>query len=93
MARGSFQDRIRSAFRKTFKTAHGQTVLMYLYEHCHGNQSTFPQSGNSLELAFNEGKRMALLLILEQMKEEDLALREMYKAYNEEKIREGMIDE
>jgi hypothetical protein len=93
MARGAFQDRIRNAFRKTFKTAHGTTTLMYLYEHCFGNQSTFPQSSDPYRHAFNEGMRMALLLILEQLKEDDVQLREQYKLYNEERQREAVGNE
>ena len=97
MARGSKDDRIRNAFRKTFKTAHGKTVLMHLYEKLFGNQSTFPKSCDPYAHAFNEGQRMALLMIVEELREQDWELRKMYEEhinerYNEE-MRKGMIDE
>lgn len=85
-----YQSRIRASFRKVFETPAGQDVIAYLYERCHGNQSTFPQSGNSHELAFNEGKRMAYLMIMDQLREEDSDVRKAYRLHTDEKLREEM---
>ncbi len=93
MARGSSRDRTRNAFRKTFGTASGKTVLMHLYEKLHGNQSTFPQSCDPYEHAFNEGKRMALLMIVEELRDQDWELRKMYEEHINAKYNEGINDE
>lgn len=61
---------------------------MWLYEQLHGKQSTFPKSGKSIELALNEGKRVAWLLIMEQLREEDLEMREAYETWIADNRRE-----
>ena len=86
-------DRVRQEFQRTFDTDAGQFVLAWLYEPLHGKQSTFPQSGNPFEMAHNEGMRMAWLLILEQLKEEDIEVRRVYEEYLAEKRKEQMHEQ
>jgi hypothetical protein len=81
-------DRLKSDYRKTFGSAHGKHVLMDLYQRCHGVTPTLPLSGNPFEMAVNEGKRVALLYIVDKLKVEDTELREMLERHNEEKRRE-----
>ncbi len=81
-------DRLRDDFRKTFETEHGERVLMWLYERLFGKQSTFPESGKSSELARNEGMRTAWLLIMEQLREEDIDVRRAYEEHIADKRRE-----
>jgi len=85
-----YVDRVRSDFRKTFDTPSGKHTLMWLYENLHGKQSTFPEDGNSHKLAFNEGKRMAWLLIMENLREEDMDMRRQYEEYLTGKRREAL---
>jgi len=85
-----YVDRMRSDYRKTFDTPQGKHVLMDLYEKLHGKQSTFPEDGNSHRLAFNEGKRMAWLMIMENLREEDIDVRRLYEEYLTGKRREAI---
>ena len=90
MARGTYQERLRAAYRKVFKDAAGKLVLIDLYEKLHGKQTTMPVDGNPTVLAFNEGKRMALLIMMEHLREEDVDLRAMYETHLNEKRVESM---
>ncbi len=82
-----YVDRLRADYRKTFGTAAGKHVLMDLYKNCHGMRSTFPRSGQSLELALNEGKRWVLLYIVDKLKENDEDLRKLWQLDVQETIR------
>ena len=81
-------DRLKADFQKTFGTEHGERVLMHLYERLHGKQTTMPNDGNPTTLAFNEGMRMTWLIIMEQMREEDIEIRVAYERYIGDKRRE-----
>lgn len=84
------QDRRRSDFRKTFGTASGKNVLTYLYGALFGKQPTVPLDGNPYITARNEGMRDAFLLIMEQLREEDMEMRKYYEDYLAENRREEM---
>ena len=88
MPKGGYPDRLKSDFRKTFKTKSGQHVLMHLYTHLHGTSTSMPPTGNPFELAFNEGKRFALLIVLEQLKEDDQDMRVVLGEHIAERLRE-----
>ncbi len=73
--------RLQSDVRKTFKTAHGKQVLMWLYHTLFGKQTTFPENIDSHRMAFNEGMRMVWLLIMEQLREDDIEMRGAYEEW------------
>lgn len=81
-------DRLKSDYRKTFGTASGKHVLMDLYKKCHGMDSTFPVSGNSLEMAHNEGKRWVFLGIEKHLKEGRSDLNKQWDAHMDQRERE-----
>ncbi len=83
-------DRLRADFQETFGTESGQRVLLWLYEHLHGKQTTFPQSGKATELAFNEGRRSVWLQIMEHLREEDMDIRRAWEKLHEGKRMEEM---
>jgi len=83
-------DREREEFQRCFDTEAGKFVLMWMYEHWYGKQSTWPSSGDATELARNEGTRLAWLQVLERLREEDLAIRRMFEEYVTEKRMEQM---
>ena len=80
--------RLRSAFRKTFATDSGRTVLAYFYTHLGGHRTSMPNSCDPIELAFNEGKRFAWLMILEQLRENDQDMRTILETDIAERARE-----
>ena len=59
-----YVDRLKSDYRKVFKTAPGKHVLMDLYTHTHGMSTSFSPTGNPFETSFNEGKRWVILRII-----------------------------
>ncbi len=71
------KQRRRQDFQQVFGTQNGERVLMHLYERCFGKQSTWPPSGDPLLLARNEGMRTVLLMIVEELRKEDMDLRRM----------------
>ena len=81
--------RVKDDMRKTFGTDEGKHVLMYLYERCFGKQPTFPVDCNPFALARNEGMRMALLLIIENMAESEIEIRAEWAEHHRQKLREA----
>ena len=93
MSARTYVDRLKSDYRKTFGTRSGEHVLMDLYSHLQGKKSSWPASGNAHELAFNEGKRWVWLRIMEQLRIEDIAAREMLEEHIAERRREEGMEE
>lgn len=88
MAARDYQSRLKADYRKAFGTSSGKHVLMDLYTHSGGKNTSWPQSGNAFELAFNEGKRWIWLRIMELMREEDMEMRKMLEKHIQERQRE-----
>ncbi len=65
---------------------------MWLYERLYGKQTTFPTSGNAIELARNEGMRTAWLMIMEQLREEDREVRKAYEEHIADQRREEIYE-
>ncbi len=63
---------------------------MWMYDNFYGKQSTFPEDGNTHRHAFNEGMRMALLLIVENLREQDMNLRKEYEEYIKDRLRKDV---
>lgn len=59
-------DKITRAYKDVFNTESGTLVLHDLMERCFFFNPTY-QSGDSHQMAFNEGARSTLLLILEKL--------------------------
>ena len=76
-----YKSRLKSDYQKTFKTASGKHVLMDLYTHLGGKHSSWPQSGDSHELAFNEGKRWAWLRVMSQLRTDDIEMNRLYSEH------------
>lgn len=88
MSGREYVDRLKSDYRKTFGDASGKHVLMDMYAHTGGRSTSWPQSGNPFELAFNEGKRWVWLRIMEQLRVEDTDVRKMFEQHLAERMRE-----
>lgn len=84
------RQRRRDDFEQTFSTPHGERVLMFLYRRLYGKQSIWPASGNSHELAMNEGMRFAWNIIAEELRHEDMELRRMCEDQINEDRREEL---
>ena len=61
---------------------------MDIYGHCHGKDTTWPTSGDSHEMAFNEGKRWVWLRLMGFLSTEDDAAREAWAEHMEERRKE-----
>ena len=89
MGRGEYVDRLRSDFKKTFKTTAGKHVLMHLYTHLGGHMTSYKQGCNGIDIAFNEGKRLGWLVIQEQLKNmDDIEARRLLAEHLAERRRE-----
>lgn len=64
---------------------------MWFYERLHARTTTFPPGENpsALALAHNEGKRMAWLMFVENLKEDDMELRALYDRHKAERLKEA----
>lgn len=54
-------------YQKTFGSEHGSRVLGDLMEHCGMMRSSFQGEKHPLEMAFREGERAVVLMILDKL--------------------------
>jgi len=84
----SYMSRLKRDYRNTFGTESGRHVLVHLYTKLGGNRTSITQKFDPIELAFNEGKRFAWLVILDHLKENDQDMRGMLEEHIAERKRE-----
>ncbi len=76
------KDEMKNRFARVFGTPEGEEVLSFLYQRLHGKLPTLPLSFNPIEMAHNDGKRYAWLIIADMLEVPDLEMRETWKKYN-----------